>query len=367
MKKIIVFFFIALTCSANAQLDATINVNSKKDSTTKENPYYTSHTDKFLLKFMNAFKYTKLDVKNTNDQKSLKLQPAGNLDLGLAFNYKWLGFGFTVGLPSSEEADLTKGKTKRFDMQLSIYSKWVVVDAFYQKYRGFHLTNAADFRVEEDSTSSLGVNNFANSAILPQLPNMNSFSFGASAYYILNHKRLSYRAAYVRNETQNRSAGSLLFGPFLSIDGASTKNGFVPDILPSTVKDSFDISFYRSTTYGLALGYTYSVVIAKKVFMNFSMIPGIGIKDIKTELNGIERASKKGATVRFAYRFAAGYEHKSFLIGLILQGSVGTIPIDNFEFSPGVGLLNLYLGKRFDLKKIMKKRKQKKQQKSKVE
>ena len=367
MKKIFIFFFIVSTCSAYGQVDATVNVDAKNDSTAAKNPYYTDHTDKFLLKFMNAIKTTKLDIKNINDGKSLNLKPSGTLDLGLAFNYKWLGLGFTMGLPSGEESDSTKGKTKRFDFQLSIYSKWFVVDAFYQKYRGFHMTNGTDFRVAEDSTSPLGVNNFANSAILPQLPNMNSFSFGASAYYILNHKRLSYRAAYVRNETQNRSAGSLLFGPFLSIDGASTENGFVPDSLPTSVKDSFDISFYRSTSYGLAVGYTYSVVIAKKVFMNFSMIPGVGVKDIKTKLNGIERASKKGATVRFAYRFAAGYEHKSFLIGLILQGAVGSIPIDNFEFSPGYGMINLYVGKRFDLKKIKKNREDKKALKSKVE
>lgn len=360
MKKIIVSLFVILTSSVFGQVDATLNIGSnKKDSIVTENLYYTSHTDKFLLKFMNAIKYTKLDIKNTNNNQSLKLNPSGSLDLGLAFNYKWLGLGFTVGLPSGEVSDSTKGKTKRFDTQLSIYSKRFVIDAFYQKYKGFHMTNASEFTV---SDTTKGANDFATSAILPQLPNMNSFSFGASAYYILNHKKLSYRAAYVRNETQNRSAGSLLFGPFLSIDGASTENGFVPDSLPLSVKDSFDISFYRSTSYGLAIGYTYSVVISKNIYMNFSMIPGLGIKDIKTELNGVERNSKKGATIRFAYRFAAGYEHKSFLLGLIFQGSVGSIPIDNFQFSPGLGMINLYVGKRFDLQKIKNNRKNKKQE-----
>ncbi len=356
--------FILLAYPLFSQVNADVGVLTGKDTASSENIYYTSHTDKLLLKFMNAIKSTKLDITNDNDKQALSLEPAGALDLGFAFNYKWLGLGFTMGLPSGEVSDRNKGKTKRFDTQLSIYSKWFVVDAFYQKYKGFYLKNHATFAV---SDTTLGINYVPNDSIFPQLPDMNSFSFGASAYYIYNNKKFSYRAAYVRNETQNKSAGSLLFGPFFNIDGASTSGGFVPDSLPSTVRDSFDISFYRSTSYGLAIGYTYSVVIAKKVFMNFSMIPGVGIKDIRTKLNGLDRGSKQGATARFAYRFAAGYEHKSFLIGLTIQGSVGSIKIDNYEFSPGTSMINLFVGKRFDLKKIKKNREDKKALKSKVE
>lgn len=357
MRTVLTILFILFTCSLFSQVDAEINFFNGKDTVSSKNIYYTNHTDKLLLKFVNAIKTTKLDIMNTNDKKSLKIAPAGTLDLGLTVNHKWLGLGFTMGLPSGEKSDSIYGKTKRFDLQLSIYSKWFVVDAFYQKYRGFHLKNPGDFTI---SDTTVDVNNFANSEIFPQLPNMETFNLGVSGYYILNYKKFSYRAAYVRNETQIKSAGSLLFGPFLNIDGASTNNGFVPDSLPSTVRDSFDIDFYRSTSYGLAVGYTYSVVIAKKVFMNFSMIPGVGIKDLKTRLNGDDRVSKQGVTARFAYRFAAGYEHKSFLIGLTIQGSVGSIKIDNYDFSPGASMINLYVGKRFDLQKIKKNRKKKK-------
>ena len=81
---------------------------------------------------------------------------------------------------------------KRFDVQLSMYSKRVVVDALYQKYKGFHVKNPGDFT------------NWDSTAILPQLPDMENYSLGASAYYILNYKKFSYRAAYVRNEIQNK-------------------------------------------------------------------------------------------------------------------------------------------------------------------
>jgi hypothetical protein len=188
------------------------------------------------------------------------------------------------------------------------------------------------------------------------MPEMETFSLGASAYYIVNHKKFSYRSAYVRNVVQNRSRGSLLVGPFLNIDAASTPSGFVPKEMPAEVKDTFDINFYSSTSYGLAVGYTYSVVIMKKFFTNFSIVPGVGVKDLKTSLNGVERVTKRGAAGRVTLRFAMGYEHRWFLLGLTLYGNTGSIVIDNFQFSPGAGMLKLFVAKRFDVVKKKKSR-----------
>ena len=119
------------------------------------------------------------------------------MDLGLAFNYKWFGLGVSYALPSGAHSDSIKGKTTKFDLQLNIYNKKFVVDALYQKYKGFYLANPEAF------------SNWDSTNIFPQLPDMKNHSFGASAYYILNHKKFSYRAAYVRNAVQNKSAGSL--------------------------------------------------------------------------------------------------------------------------------------------------------------
>jgi hypothetical protein len=339
MRFIVILVFSSIACSTFSQVDAEINVFKDKDTNSTENIYYTDLTDKLLLKFTNSFKFTKLDITNSNTKETVKLAPALTLDLGVAFNYKWFGLGIALALPSGAHSDSIKGKTTKFDLQLNIYSKKFVVDALYQRYKGFHFANPGMFT------------NWDSTAIMPQLPDMENYSLGASAYYILNHKKFSYRAAYVRNVVQNKSAGSLLVGPFLNIDGASTKNGFIPKSLPIEVQDTFDIGFFRSTSYGLAIGYTYSVVIVKKVFMNFSLVPGIGIKDLETDFKGEFRASKKGVAARVAYRFAFGYEHRAFMLGLTMYGTNGNIVIDNFEFRPGAGMLKLFVAKRFDIKK----------------
>ncbi len=336
--SVVIFLFLFLSVYLNAQVDASVNISSNKDSSKVENKYYTDLTNKLLLKFTNNIKYTGLQITNKNTKKTVKLAPAGGLDLGFGFNYKWLGLGFTYGLPTGVQSDSTKGKTKKFDLQLNIYSKRVVVDALYQKYRGFHMANPGDFA------------NWDSTTVFPQLPDMENYSIGASAYYIFNHKRFSYRAAYVRNEVQNKSAGSLLVGPFFNADAATTNDGFVSSDLPLEVQDTFDISSFSSISYGLAVGYTYSLVIKKKIFMNFSLVPGIGVKDLKTSMQGVERASKQGVAARVTYRFAMGYEHRWFLLGLTVYSTQGNVEIDNFQFKPGAGILKLFVAKRFDFK-----------------
>ncbi len=338
MRFFNVLLFIFFSGQLYSQLDANVTIKADESSSATKNEYYTDLTDKLLVKYTNSVKYTKLDIVNRNTNKKVELHPAGSLDLGMEIGYKWFGLGLSYGLPSSAESDSIKGETKRFDIQFNIYSKKVVVDALYQRYKGFYVNNPENFTDWSPS-------------ILPQLPNMENYSLGASAYYILNHKKFSYRAAYVRNEIQNKSAGSLLFGPFFNFDEAYTDDQFIPRVLPLAVQDSFAIDFFSSTSYGLAIGYTYSFVIKKKVFMNFSMVPGIGVKDLKTSLNGVAKATRSGVAARITYRLAMGYEQRSFLLGLTLYGTQGSIVIDNFEFSPGAGKLKLFVAKRFDLKK----------------
>ena len=92
-------------------------------------------------------------------------------------------------------------------------------------------------------------------------------------------------------------------------------------------------------------------MIKKKGFINLSLVPGVGIKDIKTRLNNVLVASKHGFTTRVTYKLALGYEHRSFLLGFTHSGNQGNIKINKFEFIPRTGNLKFFIAKRFDIKK----------------
>jgi len=302
---------------------------------------YVDYSDQLLIKIMNVTKSNKLEILNVNDAQSLKLAPLGTSSLGFGFNYKWLGLGVAFGLPSAPSKIEKYGKTKRFDFQLNIYSKKFVVDAFAQQYNGFYIENPA------------ALTNWTAS-YFPQRDSMQTFSLGIGGYYVFNNKKLSYRAAYVRNAIQKKSAGSLLLGGFYSLDYAGFKNGttksFIPNYFPTAVQDSFALNAYVSKSFGISFGYTYTLVW-KKFFINLSLITGIGIKNLTVVTSTGEQKTKTGSASRMIGRTALGYEGKHFLIGVTSYITTGTIQFENYQIKPSTSNVKLFIAKRFTLKK----------------
>jgi len=223
----------------------------------------------------------------------------------------------------------------------NIYSKKFVADAFAQQYNGFYIENPTVLTDWKET-------------YFPQRDSMQTFSLGIGGYYVFNNKKLSYRAAYVRNAIQKKSAGSLLLGGFYSLDYAGFKDGatksFIPDYFPTSVQDSFALSAYVSKSFGISFGYTYTWVV-KRFFINISLIPGIVAKNLTIYTSSGEQKTKTGGASRFTGRVAIGYESKHFLIGLTSYITTGTIQFENYQIKPSTSNAKLFIAKRFNLKK----------------
>jgi hypothetical protein len=333
---IISFFVCSVLVKAQVELDT-----HPVDSTTSTK-YFTDYSDQLLLKLMSVVKSNSLEIKNTNVDQSLQLKPYGISSLGFGFNYKWLGLGVAFGMPASAEDERIYGKTSRFDFQLNIYSKKFVVDAFIQEYNGFHISNPVT------------LTNW-DSLPFPQRDSMQTISVGVGGYYVFNHKKMSYKAAYVRNAVQKKSAGSFLLGGYYNIDYAGFEPGassfFVPRYFPQEVQDSFPLNSYRSINFGISFGYTYTFVFWKRFFINLTAIPGVGSQQLIVYSTTEGKSTKRGGASRFIARMALGYESKHFLIGLTSYGTTGNFEFENFEIKPSTNNLKFFFAKRFNVKK----------------
>lgn len=100
---------------------------------------------------------------------------------------------------------------------------------------------------------------------------MQTNSVGVAGFYVFNNKKLPYKASYVRNAIQKKSAGSFLLGGYYNIDYAGFDQGatsfFLPNDFPQAVRDSFTINTYQSINYGVSFGYTYTFVFWKRWFV----------------------------------------------------------------------------------------------------
>lgn len=339
MKYLILLalFFFAFV-SVQSQVEVDMN---PVDSTTVTDRYI-DHSNQLLLKVMSVVKSNDLEIVNKNNEQSISLKPYGISSLGFGFNYKWLGLSIAFGLPATPEEEEIYGKTKRFDFQLNIYSKKFVIDVFSQQYSGYHVANPTEL-----------IPNW-NDSIFPKRESMETISMGIGGYYVFNYKKLSYKAAYVRNAVQKKSAGSFLLGGFYNLDYGGFPRGdtssFVPDYFPKEVQDSLPIDAYMSRSVGVSFGYTYTFVFFKRFFINLSLLPGVGSKSLTVYKSG-EEIKETSPAGRFNARVALGYENKHFLIGLTSNTVTGTFEFQDYEIKPSTSNVKFFIAKRFNLKK----------------
>ncbi len=335
MQRILLFILILFTFNSIAQSNMDVSINKKtiEYDTTR----IQDLSQKLSIWNYGIQKMYTINLMNNNTGKKLKLLPNGQMNFGLGFNYKWMGLGVAFKLPFSKNDDNIYGKTSRFDFQLNIFTRSFGIDFSTQYYKGFYVSNPADF-------TSWNKNEF------PTLPNLETLSSELSAYYFSNNKRFSYRAAFVRNEIQKKGAGSPIFGAYMRYDLAINPSGFIPEELPKNLKDTFDISAFVTTNYGLSIGYAYTFVIFKKFFINLSMVPGLGAKSLKVYTSNGVSNPKSGLSSRFVGRIALGYEHKYFYLGLSSTSISNSITYQNITLSSSTTKFRIYIGKRFDLK-----------------
>ena len=230
-------------------------------------------------------KLNSLEIENLRTDDVVQHLPNGGTNIGLGFNYKRLGLGIAVGFPKNSESQRKFGKTRKLDIQGSIYGKTIGGEAFLQHYKGYYNSNPEDFLDwNQDSR--------------PQLPSMEVWSIGLVGFYIFNSKKYSYRAAFVKDEIQTKSTGSFLAGIFGNLDESSTNNGFIPQEYPDSIKVNVNVKKFRNLATGVSLGYAYNLIVGKKILAGLALLPGFGFQNTTYETLSDEVVNKNQAAAQ---------------------------------------------------------------------
>jgi len=307
---------------------------NEDDGTDTTGIYYEDLSHLLSVRIYPLAKINSLELKVPDG--TISLQPNGSGSIGLGFNYKWLGFGFSVGFPASKQSIEEKGETGRFDMQFSYFGKRLAADGFIQQYKGYYMANPSDFITWDNE-------------YYPKARDLWVFSLGGSVHYIFNSDKLSVKAAYLRNQIQKKSAGSFAAGLFLYKDRVGSERGFVPPELPIAMQQSLDLKEFDAFTIGVSAGYIYTFVLRNNFFLNISGFPGIGYRrfDLKTLDDNHRSINTLG--VQLIARSAVGYEFKHFYMGLTMSVILRNFSYNVSEVNLGTGQVRLTFGKRFDI------------------
>jgi len=340
IKKVIHYIIVWLIILVNSpNATGRYYPGNLKEDDNDSVTYFSDYSELLALRIYTNTKWNSLEI--IKDDQNLKLQPNGPTALGIGFNYKGYGLALAVGLPKSASSNEKYGETKRFDLQVNMFGKKIGFDGYVQMYKGYYNSNPQDFIVWENEN-------------YPQLPEMKIVSFGINAFYIFNSEKFSYRAAFIRNQIQKKSAGSFTAGIFGHMDIAQTDNGFIPKEFPDSIRTNFDLKSFNTISIGITVGYLYTWVISEHFFINIGVVPGFGLQTINLETtDGVETTTNEAAG-QLTARGAIGYDSKYFYAGVTAATIWRNFQYKGYDLDLSTEQLKIFIGKRFDLSKKSK-------------
>ena len=297
-------------------------------------------------------------IQNTNTYEIYKLRTGKNMTVtfnpdlsvkfGPYFGWRWIFLGYTLDISH------VGGSNNKHEFDVSHYSNQIGLDVFYR-------TSGDDYHI-----SNLSLEKGYNTSNIDGAPfsGIKSGIKGFSLYYITNHHKFSYPAAYSQSTCQRISAGSLLFGigytsQKLSVDWealAETMNKYLGKELTESV---FDSSLVKGEVnyddLSLQFGYGYNWVFARNCLFNASLSLALAYKHSSGDSDhknftfrdfNFDNFNIDGVT-----RFGIVWNNTKWYIGSSAILHAYNYHKSNFYTNSVFGSLNFYIGFNFGHKK----------------
>lgn len=221
-----------------------------------------------MLQNTNTIEHYQLTSKNGH---TIEFSPEPSWKLGPYFGWRWIFLGYTIDLAH------LRGSDNRQDFDISLYSNQIGIDLFYRKTGDNYKIKrmSLDPDIDTHAMKNADFNGFKASIK------------GFNLYYIFNHKKFSYPAAYSQSTIQRRSAGSPLIGigytkHGINIDWNKLDNIISDRLGPQITIEEVDsgmrfdkVEFYD---YSISCGYAYNWVFAHNWLFDASLSLGLSYK-----------------------------------------------------------------------------------------
>ncbi len=286
MRTLPLLIFILFTVLSEATAADTIPTPPKKklsafrrmvrNFSRVDTNYIEPQKYNFTVMLQNTTSFEGYTLK-LQDDHSVVFAPEPSYKLGPYFGWRFVFIGYTI--------DIKRLKNEaREAVALSLYAPQLGVDLFYRK-------SGDNYRISRVNFGNEAVNNAMRKVYFD---GFETSERGFNLYYIFNHSKFSYPAAYSQSTVQRRSAGSALAGMSysrhsLNVDwdkfhqlmddkvGAGTSVAVADTSMHST-----NISY---TDFSLSGGYAYNWVFAHNWLFDVSMQLALGYKQLTGTAN----------------------------------------------------------------------------------
>ena len=293
----------------------------------------------FMLEQSTWYEHYRLGNNSKYTPQSLSFSPSLGTKLGIYFGWRWIFLGYTFDIEDLFGGN--KNKAKKKEMSLNLYSSKFGIDLYYRK-------TGSDFKLRSHNGFNESTPLFKNY----DFDGLQSEIKGLNAYWIFNHKKFSYPAAYSQSTNQRRSAGSFMAG----FSYSQHKISFDPEKLPAEILNQLDYGLQfnqiKYSDYSLGFGYGYNWVFAKNWVSNLSLLPGIGYKQSRIDDNDFKNESWiKDINFNLITRAGIVYNNAKYFVGASLVMHTYDYRKPNLSVTNSFGTLRIYAGFNFWKKK----------------
>lgn len=299
----------------------------------------------FTIMLQSTFNYDIYHIRSSSGQM-ITLSPDMNMKIGPYVGWKWFFLGYTFDL---KKLGLFDNSNKR-EIEFSIYSSQVGIDLFYRR-------TGSDYKIRN---VYLGENINAEKLINMPFDGINIGITGVNLYYIFNHKRFSYPAAFSQSTCQKISCGSWLAGVGFTNNSVEIDHDKLQNIVqtyckPDGVKLDSGLMFNRVKYYDFNVsgGYAYNWVFAKNWLFCASASIALAYKHTQGDWEGgkEQRFRLDNVNVDGIGRFGIVYNNTRWYAGASAILHSYNYHKTYFSTNNVFGSLNLYVGYNFGKKK----------------
>ena len=351
MKRVLLVFLLCIVgLSASAEDDDSLGIirRTVRGFDRLDNAYIEPQHYEFTVMAQLTRTYENFAIASNN--QSITLAPDGLTKIGPYFGWRWFFLGYTFDIKNIGFSQ--NGLRKEFD--LSIYTSQVGIDIFYRR-------TGNDYKIR-DVRLGRGI----DGSLFEGVPfdGVNVGITGASAYYIFNHGKFSYPAAFSQSTCQKISCGSWLAGIGFTKNTLSMDYDKLELVLKQHIDRQHELKLdsgmmFHDTEYNdfiISGGYAYNWVFAK----DWLFCASGQLAACYKSSNGQVADEKSGfsfdkVNLDGIGRFGLVYNNTRWYAGCSAILRTNNYRTPRFKANNIFGSLNFYVGYNFMLKKKYRK------------
>lgn len=307
----------------------------------------------YTVMLQNTNTYELYTLRNKEGQ-SITFAPDMSWRLGPYLGWRWVFLGYTFDL---KHINVSDHHTSKKELDLSLYSSMLGVDLFWRQ-------TGNDYHIER---MKLGDDINTSAMLKAPFDGFKSSIKGFNLYYILNHRKFSYPAAYAQSTVQRRSAGTMLLGIGYTRHKLEVDWDKLSDLVDSRlnpdgthepsakIDSSLMFSQVKYSDVNVSCGYAYNWVFAKNWLFDFSLSMGLAYNQSSSDVEGehfdFKNFDFKNVNVDGIGRFGLVWNNTKWYAGMSAIIHSYNYKKSQFSTNNSFGSINVYVGVNFGRKR----------------